>query len=234
MGTIMVIYVIAVFLASFSYVFLHIIILKMIIEKIRRSFQRSFFKANVINNIQSSLSKRIYRDVPKSRLELFNTDNINNVKDYFYDIFLRFEIAYNNLDYNMMRLLSTKELYENYYLGITLDLKAGQKKIINDVQRKKVIIFDLNSTTTSQNIYAMIEISYITYTLDKKGFVISGKRDEHVTERFEVIFRKEFEAKEIVKCPNCGATITGNKCDFCRSTIKNEEFKISSIKKIID
>lgn len=37
-----------------------------------------------------------------------------------------------------------------------------------------------------------------------------------------------------VECPNCGAEIIGNKCNFCRSTVKNIDFKISSIKRIID
>ena len=35
-------------------------------------------------------------------------------------------------------------------------------------------------------------------------------------------------------CPNCGAALTGSKCDYCNSKIKDIEFKISSIKKIVD
>lgn len=48
------------------------------------------------------------------------------------------------------------------------------------------------------------------------------------------MFRKDFEIKEITECPNCGTEIVENKCEFCRSTVKNIEFKISSIKKIVD
>ena len=44
----------------------------------------------------------------------------------------------------------------------------------------------------------------------------------------------KIEANGTVKCSNCGAAITGNKCDYCRTTIKTVDFKISSIKKIID
>ena len=80
----------------------------------------------------------------------------------------------------------------------------------------------------------MIEVSYVSYTLNKYGNIISGNRNEAITERFEVTFRKDFERKEVIKCPNCGADVVGNKCEYCRKTIKNEEFKISSIKKIID
>ena len=33
--------------------------------------------------------------------------------------------------------------------------------------------------------------------------------------------------------PNCGAQIVGNKCEYCRTTLKDVEFKISNLKKII-
>ena len=62
-----------------------------------------------------------------------------------------------------------------------------------DYERKKVIIYELDSTIAKQTASIMVEISYITYTIDKNGFVISGNRDIPVTERFEVEFRKEFE-----------------------------------------
>lgn len=149
-------------------------------------------------------------------------------------MFLEFENAYNNLDYNMMKILSTKQLYQNYYTGMSLDLKVGKKKIISDIEKKKVIIFELDSTIAKQIASVMIEISYFNYTIDKNGYVISGSRNKKITEKFEVMFRKDFERKDITECPNCGAEIVGNKFNFCRSTIKNVEFKISSIKKIVD
>ena len=35
-----------------------------------------------------------------------------------------------------------------------------------------------------------------------------------VTKGFEVTHRKDFEKTDITSSPNCGVTITGNKCDF--------------------
>lgn len=217
-------------------------IIRLIVNTFRRSRNHIFFKNNVVridaNNETidnyGNKNKNVYNDVSKQKLEMFNTDNLDLLKDYVYDIFFRFENAYNNLDYNEMKMLSTKQLFQNYYTGITLDLKIGQKKIINNIERKQVIIYELDSTIAKQTISAMIEISYITYTINSKGYIISGNRDNMVTEKFEVTYRKDFDKNDITKCPNCGATITGNKCDFCRTTIKNIDFKISSIKKIID
>lgn len=218
-----------------------ILIATSIINVIRRSLNHKYFKNNVIRNtnnidIKTSGSKKtqIYNDVHKSKLAKFNTDDINTLKDYFYNKFVEFETAYNNLDLNVMKLLSTKQLFYNYQTGINLDLKVGQKRIINNIERKNVILFELDSTIAKQIATVMIEVSYINYTINKKGYVISGSRTEKVTEKFEVAFRKDFERKEITKCPNCGASLAGNKCEYCRTIIHNVDFQISSIKKIID
>ena len=106
-----------------------------IINSIKRRANRNYFKNNVVINPKVGTSidnkdncHRTYEDVSKEVLEKFNTEDINLLKDYFYDMFLSFENAYNNLDYNIMKILSTKQLYQNYYTGISLDLKAGKKK----------------------------------------------------------------------------------------------------------
>jgi len=230
-----------IFVYIFWYGLLIWIFKTLVIDGIRRKKNRTYFKNNVIlnktNKNQGSNKSKYpdkYEDVSKDKLSRFNTDDINALKDLFYNIFLEFENAYNNLDYNIMKLLSTRELYNNYYTGISLDLKTGKKRIINDIEKKKVIVFELDSTSIKQTARVMIEISYINYMIDKKGKVISGNRHNKITERFEVTFRKEFERKETTKCYNCGAFIEGNKCVYCRTPVRNSEFKISSIKKIID
>lgn len=211
------------------------LVIKLIINAIKKVSNRKYFKSSIIVNDISKPIKERYTDISKAELATFNTDDLTAFKNYFYRIFLNFETAYNNLDYNAMKTLSTKQLFQNYYTGITLDLESGKKRIISNIQKNNVIIFEVFSSSVKQVVSAIIEISYINYTVDKNGYIISGSRDK-VTESFEVIFKKEFgnENKEITNCPNCGAAINGLKCEFCRSTIKNPEFKINSIRKIID
>lgn len=213
--------------------------MKVVVNAIRRKKNHDYFKNNVVvvdnhlANLKINGNKNVYKDVTKDKLKMFNTDDINSLKDFFYDIFYRFEVAYNNLDYNVMKILSTKQLFNNYYTGITLDLEVGKKKVINEIKRKNVIIYGIDSTIARQTACVMIEISYISYTLDKNGYVISGDRNKEITEKFDITFRKAFEKEDVKKCPNCGASIVGNKCEYCRTTLKNVEFKISNIKKII-
>ena len=210
-------------------------IFKRTINIIKRRRIKKYFQSTVVRvNYTIDNKKNIYKDVTKKDLEEFNTENIEALKDDLYDKFYRFEVAYNSLDYNMMKMLSTTQLYNNYYTGISLDLKVGEKRIIDDVQRKSVILYEVNSTIAKQTASLLIEVSYINYRIDKDGNVISGERFKPVTEKFEVVFRKDFQKEENVKCPNCGANIVGNKCEYCRTAIKDSDFKISSIKRVID
>ncbi len=218
-------------------IFLYYCLIMALVNGIKRKKTYNYFKQQtVVTNPQDNIiesKKNIYIDVDKNKLKTFNTDDINALKDYFYDIFYKFETAYNNLDYNTMKLLTTSQLYNNYHTGITLDLKVGKKRVINDIQRINVILYELDSTPTKQVASLMIEVSYINYTLDSKGYVISGSKDKSVKEKFDVTFRKDFEKKQLTNCPNCGAHLEGSKCSYCGSVIKDVEFKISSIKRII-
>ena len=137
----------------------YIIIVSIIINAIKRNNNHRYFKNNIVSsekNINENSKKVIYKDVNKKELERFNINDINVLKDYYYDIFVRFEEAYNNLDYNVMRSLSTKELYQNYYTGISLDLKVGNKRIIKDIKRENVIIYEIDSTISKQVSICMI------------------------------------------------------------------------------
>lgn len=213
-------------------------IVKFIINLFRKNKTQKFFKDSVIyyNDINGNGSKyaRQYNDITKDKLSKLNISDIDALKEYFYDIFYRFEVAYNNLDYSVMKMLSTKQLYQNYYTGISLDLKSGKKKIIEEIDRKQVIIYELDTTLIKQIASAMIEISYYNYTIDKNGHVVSGDRNKPAVEKFEVEFRKDFEREKVTHCPNCGAKLNGVRCDYCKAFVDNSEFVISSIRRIID
>jgi hypothetical protein len=158
---------------------------------------------------------------------------LGSFKNSLYEEFEEFEKAYNSLDFNTMKQISTAQLYENYYTGISLNIKDGKKKVIDDLKRKKVVVYSINSTSTSQTVQTLMTISYLSYTIDNDGYIVSGNKEKPVTESFEVVFRKEYTKDNFSRCPNCGATVNGKKCEYCRTTIKDTEFKIAAIKKVI-
>ena len=149
----MVLGIIIVIIVIFGRIWFYWLIIKLIVNAIKRVRKHKFFKNNVVRNIPmneqianaNGRRKNIYNGVSKTKLEMFNTDNINSLKDYFFDIFLKLESVHNNLDYNIMTMLNAKQMFQNYYNGISLNLKVGQKKIIDSIERKK-IIYELDST----------------------------------------------------------------------------------------
>lgn len=207
-----------------------IIVLKTIIQSIKRANNMHYFAQNIINNVQDTK----YKDVSKAKLDEFHIEDIGSFKNSLYEIFESFEKAYNSLDYNTMKQISTAQLYENYYTGISLNIKDGKKKVIDDIVRKKVTVFAIDSTSVKQIVQTLITISYISYTIDKNGYIVSGSKENKLTETFEVTFKKEYNKDNFQTCPNCGATVSGKKCDYCRTTIKDNTFKISSIKKVLN
>ena len=115
--------VIGLTLAIASIFFTFDLITKRIIDSIKRRKTKAYFKSCVVNS-----KKQIYKDVSLKDLEVLNTSNIELLKDELYDLFYKFEVAYNSLGYNIMKMISTTDLYNNYYTGISLDLKAGEKR----------------------------------------------------------------------------------------------------------
>ena len=223
-----------------------VLLVVLIARALKRSSVRKQFKSNVIsesnwisqenkhiNNSATGDNRLVYSDVSKVKLDTLNIADIDVLKDYLYRMFYKFEKAYNNLDYDKMRRLSTKKLYESYHTGIVLDLQVGRKRIMEDMQKKDVKVFNVLNSDTEQKIYSAIEVDYINYVIDSDGNVISGNKYFATNERFEVVFTKTFGADEIARCPHCGAPVEGNECTYCRTPIKSDVFKISSIKRIV-
>ena len=235
-GGFIITYVISILL----FIFVWITIIRIVFRIIKQTINIAFFKKSVIKNTDDffkpnkEVTFKDFKDVDKDKLAIFDTDDINKLKDYFYEMFLNFENAYNTLDFNKMHDLLTNQLYQNYYTGLSLNMKYGEKKIVENVKKKNMLIYDIDSTSYKQVVCTIIEISYISYTTNKNGQIIKGSKEHPITEKFEVIFRKDFQKNPITKCPNCGATVINNICEYCRTTLKNEKFKIHSIRKIID
>ena len=199
-----------------------------VINRVRRTFINNEFRNSVITRFEGREN-----DISKKKLAEYNIDSITQLKEYLSDIFIRFENAYNNLDYNIMKELSTSSLFNKYYTGVTLDLKFGYKRIISDITKEEIIIYDIHNSEDKQIISSVIGVSYHNYKINKSGDIISGDNTKKVIEQFEVIFERGNINTDISKCPHCGAEITGTTCNYCRKTIIDDTYRISSIRRII-
>lgn len=200
----------------------------LIIYLIKRRKNRNLFKSMVVK------TKRDYADIDSSKLEGFDTNDIDKLKIYLFDIFYRFETAYNSIDYNTMYNLSTEYLFDMYRTSITINQKFNEKKIIEQIELERMFIYDTQAFQNQQIIYTLIEISYINYTQNSNGKIISGNPTKKIKESFEVTFVKKFKNNNKYKCPNCGASVNGSVCDYCKSKLDNTgDYRIDSIKKIV-
>lgn len=235
-----IIFIIVFFIVQAFISFIPIIMIVLVITTIaKRTNNAKFFKQNVIVSnaaVGSKAFENNYKEVSKAQLSKFGIDDINDIKNYLYEIFYNFENAYNNLDLQEMKRYSYEQLCENYITGIKLDKKLGKKKVISDITKIETLLTQLDSTKHKQMATMIITINYLNYIVDKKGDLISGDRVSHITETFEVEFRKDRDENRPLNCPNCGGKIDSDDviCDYCSSPIgSSDEFRIYSIRKII-
>ncbi len=201
----------------------------LIIYIIKRNNNKKLFKSMIIKD-----NKMNFSDINSSKLDGFDIKDISKLKKYLYEIFYKFETAYNDVDYNTMFNLSTSKLYNLYHSNIVLNLKFEEKKIINQIELNQMYITDAFSTSAKQVITTVIDISYLNYNIKSDGKVVSGSPTKKINEKFEVIFIKYFDKNDDYRCPNCGANVTGSVCEYCNSKItNNSDFRIDSIKKIV-
>ncbi len=192
------------------------------------------FKSTLINNEDylNNLKSGKYCDVKPFELSAFDIRDIDKLKSFLFDIFVKFENAYNNLDYNAMYNLSSKKIFNMYYSSIECNSKSDEKRIIKDIEKNRMIIYKVSSSEERQMIFTMVEVSYINFVQNMNGKIISGSPTKKIKESFEITFLKSYGDKDLFRCPNCGANLKGTTCEYCNSKVNNCEFKIDSIKRI--
>ena len=208
------------------YCFLILLIFVPVTFLIFRNRRKILFKNRVV-----VYKKNKYIDVHGDRLIHFNIYNYDAFKDELFDIFCKFENAYNDLDYRIMKSCASKQLYDDYFNESIINKKTGLKRYINNIKRKDMVIYELASTSAKQTVSAMIKISYTNYMMNGDGLIVKGSRNS-ITEAFEVTYRKDFNDVS-TNCPNCGAPISGGVCEFCNKPVEGYNFKICKIKKIV-
>ena len=207
----------------------------------KKNKNKKYFKSTVINkdryqnngffnNIQDT-----YVDINDYKLEWFDTNDIDVLKRHFSSLFIDFERALNNLDYNTLYNICTPSLYELYHSDLTVNLKLGNKKIIDNISIEKMVIYNTTKNDEEQKVYIMLEMKSNSYTMNSSGKITSGSPMLPVKEEFIAVFVKKLKKANEgqLRCPNCGATVTSTKCEYCNTEFKQYEFKIDTIRKLV-
>lgn len=198
---------------------------------VKKNSNRKAFKKTLI---QRESVKDTYIDIDDYKLGYFDTNDLGTLKNYFGGLFLDFEKAINNIDYNTLYNICTPSLYELYSSDLKVNLKLGEKKFIEDPKIEKMVIYNTTKNKTEQIVSVMLRLESRNYTMNQSGRITSGNSLNPVHEEFIVNFIKKFKKdEESSRCPNCGAMIKNTKCEYCNTEYKQYDFRINSISKLV-
>jgi len=210
------------YMISINNVFLMIYItfIFCVIAKIYETVKKMKNFSNNINKSSKDLSEynQITQEEVNSIIPNFNIDDfIIKACGMFYDI----QMAYMDLNYEILMNLLTDELYNNYLNNIKELKSRNQKEFINNLvctSAKLVSLKDENNKYEAK-IILTIEYDYKLQDLETGQIVASSFFKLNPT--YELTFIKY---KSNV-CSGCGAHIDYNKtdiCEYCKSKIINK------------
>ena len=115
----------------------------------------------------------------------------------------------------------------------TLKVK-GQKNIMSNIQYINNYISNIYIDNDVETIETILTVSCYDYLVDNNNNVVRGNKYSKLTYTYKLTFAKTTNKVNIDKCPNCGAKLSINssgKCEYCASTIINNETNLIMTKK---
>lgn len=150
--------------------------------------------------------------------------------DVLYNIFVNIQKAWMNFDYESLERLCTDELYESYRSDLeVLKLKNGQNVMFGF----KLVDYNINSIEKVKNqivVHMGLTVSFHDYVIDTNtNKVTRGNKNTVMTNNYLLDFVIDEDQTSIDICPNCGAKLTGNDCEYCHShvEVKHRHFVLS-------
>ena len=166
------------------------------------------------------VTNKILKEIPDFNKEEF----LNNI----YDLFVKVQESWTNFDYDALRSLLTDELYNTYKAQLkTLSVK-GQKNIMTDFERVKILLTDFNKTEKEYTFKVYFEAKFYDYLVDKNNKVIRGMNAHRIDISYGLVLIRSI-SKDKNKCPNCGHPLketNSSVCPYCNSTIINNNYDL--------
>ena len=196
----------------------------------------SFFTAGIKSNA-NRFKNMNYSTPPLTKQQILELDPNLNIEEFNQIVFNNYkdiQTAWMNFDLNTIQNLVSDEIYNMYSMQLdTLKVK-GQKNMMEDIKYINNSITKITFENNIETINTILQVECYDYLINESNKVIRGTKNQKLIYTYELTFTKYTTDKKINYCPNCGAKLVGNKCEYCKSAVSNNEFKISSIRKIVD
>ena len=150
--------------------------------------------------------------------------------DDFYEIFVMIQKAWMNFEYEVLEEYCSNELYKEYVTDLEELKKEHCKNIMNKFELKNSTIRNIEKIKNRIVIDAYLEVSFYDYVINEETKnVVFGNKKEKVDNNYDLEFIIDLD--DVEKCPNCGAPVTGRKCEFCKTVMEKKNTSLVLNKK---
>ena len=168
-----------------------------------------------VNEEQKKIVEDIKKYIPDYDEETY--------KNKFYNIYVNIQEAWMNFDYDVLKNLTTDELYNMYSMQLDTLKTKNQQNIMSDF---KLVGFRLENVTNDNGILnietrmTVLMYDYLIDTNTKK--IVRGTKKQKLYIQYMITFVKSNSNNIEIKCPNCGTKLditTSGKCPYCNSEV---------------
>ena len=156
---------------------------------------------------------------------------------YIANVFVQIHTAIMTKQLEKVKHFMNQDMY--MYFKQKID-DLNQKKLTqmyDELNVKETHLLNENIVDGMMQIKVLIVARYVDYRMDENGKVVDGISDRRIMKNYYLTFQKPIlhkDAKEIHKCPNCGASININgngRCEYCHSiyNLSNESWILISM-----
>lgn len=150
----------------------------------------------------------------------------------FYNIFVSVQEAWMEFDYDQLEKYCSNALYESYKVDLNLLGKKNQKNIMSDFSLISSNIRGIEEQYGRVRVDVYLYVSFKDYIINEEsGEVVDGNAEQIQKVKYDLEYTLDLDGMGI--CPNCGAELKENECEFCHSVVDRRKDKFVLNKKSV-
>ena len=202
---------------------------------INNSNQPSQIDNNQANNIVNKKSSHLKEQKTENlsiNLDSIKTNEMINLEKQITNLFLTYEDAYSNYDYDKLSEICTEKHFKEIHKILEKMKTSNKKRSFENITINSFKLMSINNTSNLQKLSVFLEVSLIDYIIDNEyDFLVKGNKSIKASKNIKMEIIQNIDSSDIRKhCPKCGAPINliFPTCIYCNTAIyKNAEFKIN-------
>lgn len=174
----------------------------------------------IIINLEKLFNRLKLKKYAKEEEKLCQNYNLSpEIKNEFFNIYVKIQDAWMNFDYEELRKNCTDELYNQYISQLEILKVKNQQNKMRDYKLNNCIIENISKSNNiiAVKIFASISLVDEIYNMENDKVIKGGL----MTNNYEMTFIKS-SIENYSYCPNCGSKIeetASTECKYCHTPI---------------